>query len=156
MLLNKPIRGILITCLVCILLTSVALVAYSRIKVDVTFSNTSISCSLSGTFTRELHQDGSTTWSPNKPSSATIHASTTAEGLGKASIKLVSGTVGLVNGSGGTSVPKSKRGERLGNWLTVGLYPHWTLGRKTVVWAGTLIARAPHAPLLRAMFFRCF
>ena len=73
-----------------LILTSVVL---ALIYFDVSFTSTSGSCSLSGTYTKKIYADGTYEWSPSRPSSATLSVSGTAEGLGNASVTLVSGHV---------------------------------------------------------------
>ena len=134
MLRNKRTRNILLAA-VCVLVAVTIFSAVCAIVGAIRASKPHVNCNLNGTFTRELHQDGSTTWSPYEPVSATIHASTTAEGLGKVSIKLVSGKAGLVNGTGGTSVPSASKERNVGRWgniISFPLLPEWYTGRKIV------------------------
>ena len=60
---------------------------------NVSFTETSGTCSLSGTYTKKIYADGTYEWSPYAPSSATLSLSETAERLGNASVTLVSGYV---------------------------------------------------------------
>ncbi len=134
MLRNKRTRNILLA-VVCVLVVVTTFSAISAWVGWIRASKPHVNSNLNGTFTRELHQDGSTTWSPYEPNRATIHGSTTAEGLGKAYIKLVSGKVGMVNGTGGTSVPSTKRAKTVGRWwqfILNPLIPRWKTGTEII------------------------
>ena len=133
MLRNKRIRGTLITSLVGILIATTIVLVWGALVFSVTFLAKSVTCNLSGTYTRELHQDGSTTWSPSEPSSATITASGRVWGLGKAAVEVASGNVGFTSGNvGGKSVSSSKNGERIGTWAAYVVYiPYWQQAYKT-------------------------
>ena len=131
MFLTQRNRGILITCLVCILFTSITYLAWSyAIHSYVTFTTKKVNCNLSadGTFTRELHQNGSTTWSPYKPNKATIHVGGTAYGAGEAAVEVASGTVH------NTSLGGAKHGDTIGSlgwFLKIPVIP-WIRDREKV------------------------
>ena len=142
MFLTKRNRGILSTCLVCILVASIAMFAlgYWVVNKNVTFTSKSVTCSLSGTYTREEHQSGTITWSPTKPSSATITVSGTASGIGRAAVEVKEGSIN------GTKVHGAKGGDRVGKWGTLlfpPLIPVYSNGTKSVNISSTAVSNLP-------------
>lgn len=89
-------------------------VAIVTFVVDVTFTETSETCSLSGTYTKYIYPDGTYDWDPYEPSTATFSVKGTAEGTGFGYVYLESGKVSI----NGTQVPVSiddgKKGGKLG------------------------------------------
>ncbi len=73
------------------------LTVHSWMQTDVSFFNETISCSLSGTYTKKMFIDGTHTWEPSEPSSATVTAWGTAKGIGHAFVELSSGSVYVSN-----------------------------------------------------------
>ena len=105
-------------------------IAYSVwvVNGNVSFTDKSVSGSLSGTYTKWEHQDGRIEWSPSKPDSITVTASGTATGLGNGAVELASGSMN------GKSIASSKDGDRIGQFGVLRhlpMIPIYTKGTKS-------------------------
>lgn len=107
MIQDRRLRYILIAFLAVLLLIPIAYSVW-RVQGTVSWSESSISCSLSGAYIKTTHADGTVEWSPSKPTSATITASGTATGMGRAWVELASGSLN------GSSVDSEKDGGKVG------------------------------------------
>ena len=123
------------TFFIAILITFLVAMNGEALTTYISYTETSGSFSLSGTYTKKMYINGNETWTPSKPCSGTLEVTGTAIGTGNAFVTLVSGHVN------NEPADEAKDGGTVGLALTpnpmfgpgASLFPIFVNGEKTIL-----------------------